>query len=240
MWLWFTPEDLMHERLLQSICGFEGGAPYWPEAEDVASGILNSSVWDSVYGIGGDGVGEGNCVADGPFVNLTLVYQLDFSAGEPYCLNRSINTTIFPYAEQANVDECMEKETYEYAWNCWIIKPHGAAHGGTGGVMGDPSLSPGDPVFFLHHSNLDRLWWKWQSPDLPARFYDMPGTNVPTPETLAQNGWVAPGPEVTNYNGDYGNTTTLNHTLWMMDLLPNVTIADVMDIHGQTVCAEYV
>lgn len=22
-----------------------------------------------------------------------------------------------------------------------------------------------DPVFFLHHANLDRLWWEWQQED---------------------------------------------------------------------------
>jgi len=25
--------------------------------------------------------------------------------------------------------------------------------------MSDASISPADPVFWLHHANLDRLWW---------------------------------------------------------------------------------
>lgn len=25
-----------------------------------------------------------------------------------------------------------------------------------------PGTSPNDPVFFLHHCNVDRLWWQWQ------------------------------------------------------------------------------
>lgn len=28
--------------------------------------------------------------------------------------------------------------------------------------MGDPTYSPGDPGFYLHHSYLDKLWWEWQ------------------------------------------------------------------------------
>jgi tyrosinase len=27
--------------------------------------------------------------------------------------------------------------------------------------MSDASVSPADPVFWLHHANLDRLWWAW-------------------------------------------------------------------------------
>lgn len=38
---------------------------------------------------------------------------------------------------------------------------HGAIHGWVGGTMSSPHTSPVDPVFWLHHANLDRLWWKW-------------------------------------------------------------------------------
>ena len=34
----------------------------------------------------------------------------------------------------------------------------GAMHGGTMLY----NTSPNDPVFFLHHANIDRLWAKWQ------------------------------------------------------------------------------
>lgn len=42
--------------------------------------------------------------------------------------------------------------------------PHNDAHvvsGGTNGHMGD-GLSPLDPMFWLHHCNIDRLWGEWQ------------------------------------------------------------------------------
>jgi len=52
---------------------------------------------------------------------------------------------------------------------------HNTVHGWVGGLLGvSPdgrpvygtmllSTSPNDPVFFLHHSNIDRLWAQWQS-----------------------------------------------------------------------------
>jgi tyrosinase len=44
--------------------------------------------------------------------------------------------------------------------------------------MLDVSLSPGDPVFWLHHTYLDKLWWQWQSLNLSSRLTDMSGTNI--------------------------------------------------------------
>jgi tyrosinase len=56
-------------------------------------------------------------------------------------------------------------------------RPHGRVHVWIGGVnpdpdpnnifdsvgaMGDPHISPCDPIFYLHHANLDRIWAGWQ------------------------------------------------------------------------------
>jgi tyrosinase len=38
---------------------------------------------------------------------------------------------------------------------------HGSVHIWVGGTMSDASVSPADPVFWMHHANLDRLWWIW-------------------------------------------------------------------------------
>ncbi|MCZ8282161.1 MAG: tyrosinase family protein [Aquidulcibacter sp.] len=38
--------------------------------------------------------------------------------------------------------------------------PHDNVHGATGGFMG-AFMSPVDPIFWLHHANLDRLWDIW-------------------------------------------------------------------------------
>lgn len=43
--------------------------------------------------------------------------------------------------------------------------------------MGNPISSSGDPIFYLHHAWLDKIWWDWQSRDLPARLSEMAGEN---------------------------------------------------------------
>lgn len=49
---------------------------------------------------------------------------------------------------------------------------HGAGHYAIGGdPADDPYTSPGDPVFYLHHSMIDRIWWMWQMQDPGVRVY---------------------------------------------------------------------
>ena len=48
-------------------------------------------------------------------------------------------------------------------------QPHDVVHGaigGRGGLMSDPRLAALDPIFWLHHANIDRLWevWRRRSP----------------------------------------------------------------------------
>ena len=39
---------------------------------------------------------------------------------------------------------------------------HNGLHGWIGGHMNNPTASPFDPIFYLHHCNIDRLWAMWQ------------------------------------------------------------------------------
>jgi len=40
--------------------------------------------------------------------------------------------------------------------------PHNDIHVAIAGLMGDPDTAAQDPIFWLHHANIDRLWWLWQ------------------------------------------------------------------------------
>lgn len=41
--------------------------------------------------------------------------------------------------------------------------PHGTIHNAVGGIMMDFNTAAGDPIFWLHHSNIDRLWEVWRT-----------------------------------------------------------------------------
>jgi tyrosinase len=41
------------------------------------------------------------------------------------------------------------------------ISPHGAIHVELGGWMGVPETAAQDPIFWLHHCNIDRIWAVW-------------------------------------------------------------------------------
>ncbi|OAA60345.1 amino acid transporter [Niveomyces insectorum RCEF 264] len=169
----------VHERLLIDECGYNGPMPYWNESSDSAN-ISEATVWDAATGFGGNGTGTDNCVSDGPFSNMTLRINNDLSSS-PYCLARNFNPCLFRNAAQANDQACLAKKTFEEARICFEGLPHASGHGGIGGTMLNVELSPGDPIFWLHHTYLDKLWWEWQSLNLSARLTDMSGINAPIP-----------------------------------------------------------
>ncbi|KAJ0303348.1 hypothetical protein Brms1b_011641 [Colletotrichum noveboracense] len=189
--------------LLQTECNYTGAHPYWDELTDLETAPLNqSSIFDPVYGFGGDGQGgetrpNDGCIADGPFANLTL-HMKTASSNNTYCLQRKLNQDDLDTANSDNLVECFNKTSYDEAWQCYNGSPHGAGHGAVGGL------------------------------------------NIPDQSILDMAGLSAPGSELTDYNGDNGNVTTLNHVLFIQNLVPNVNIADIMDIRGDVVCAEYV
>ena len=134
--------------------------------------------------------------------------------------------------------------------------------------MMNPISSPGDPLFYLHHTYLDKVWWDWQALHLPGSLTDISGPNVPdlcrlpplidnvitfpfpTPPPPGPFQWPvpptpgawcpSPAPVFPQNPGDPGNVTTLNHELNMYGIVANVTIAEVMDIRNELLCYEYV
>ena len=57
---------------------------------------------------------------------------------------------------------------YVYANNMERGLVHIGGHGWVAGAMNTRS-SPRDPIFYLHHGNVDRLWEEWESAQLPGQ-----------------------------------------------------------------------
>ncbi|KAI1087408.1 Di-copper centre-containing protein [Rostrohypoxylon terebratum] len=224
----------VHAHVLRTECNYTGPIPYWDEPADIGN-IIGSPLFDAETGFGGNGTGANGCVTDGPFANFTLRFQADNTISE-YCLSRFLNDRALSMATRENVAKCIAAETFLEAWNCLEGAPHGAGHGAVMGTMINAFTSPGDPVFYLHHGYVDKLWWDWQSLNLTTRLTEIGGNN-----TSRGFGGGFPGgpPAFTDYFNDGGNTTTLNHTLWSAGVMDNVTIADVMDPSGKFMCTEY-
>lgn len=70
---------------------------------------------------------------------------------------------------------------------------HNTGHNIVGGYMANPVFSPNDPLFWLHHAFIDRIWSRWQA----NRLAGQPGSSLTShypPQTEASpfNGQVPP------------------------------------------------
>ena len=61
---------------------------------------------------------------------------------------------------QQDVDAVMSNTTVAAFQSSLERGPHAAGHIAVGGTMGSSS-SPADPIFWMHHANIDRLWSIW-------------------------------------------------------------------------------
>jgi tyrosinase len=50
---------------------------------------------------------------------------------------------------------------FDSAYGDLETQPHNVVHSALGGLMGDPLTAAQDPIFWLHHANIDRLWNHW-------------------------------------------------------------------------------
>ena len=64
---------------------------------------------------------------------------------------------------------------------------HGSVHVWVGGTMGNIPTAPCDPVFFMHHANIDRLWSEWQAAN-PGKNPSLPGPS-PGPNSPNMDPW---------------------------------------------------
>ncbi|MCJ1423561.1 hypothetical protein MMC29_001445 [Sticta canariensis] len=150
----------------------------------------------------------GGCVTTGPFANITVPFgPVNYSlfpsllnnpenlAYKPHCLRRDLNPKLTGlWLTSASVESLLKSPNIT-VFNRVILQGsgpgglgvHGAGHRSVGMDMIDFFSSPGDPIFFLHHTQIDRLWTLWQKHDPAERQYAISGTGTllnypPSPE----------------------------------------------------------
>ncbi|KAK8091245.1 hypothetical protein PG994_000750 [Apiospora phragmitis] len=251
----------VYEKALWA-CGWDRtlGQPFWDWTLDTGSkeAFLNSPIFDTVLGFGGNGayipgnlshpelsgftVGPpndipdrsgGGCLIDNPFAGLGTYFgpQNDTSPKDALgCVRRDFSYDSFrERASPAQVEAAMALANYgafEFVTDSQSYHP--AGHWGVGGLYGtmtDTYASPADPVFYLHHSNVDRAWWSWQARDLVGRERDMSGPLVSFDYTNAR-----------------GGNATLDTPVWVGLGEGNrveFRVADLMHIQKEPLCYEY-
>jgi tyrosinase len=101
-------------------------------------------------------------------------------------------------------------------------QPHNIVHtmvggqlpDGSPGLMSDPDTAGLDPIFWLHHANIDRLWEVWN--DNPATNVDPTDPNwLNGPASIGERAFVMPMPDGTTWTytpAEMVNLTTLGYT----------------------------
>ncbi|KAK0462548.1 uncharacterized protein EV420DRAFT_1525493 [Desarmillaria tabescens] len=160
---------------MRNECGYVGRMPYWNEAPD--AGAFNESAL--VVEFGGEGCKENNyAVVDGPFANTTL----HLGPGEtntPHLLTRKCDWWNSTRVGQTFVDAANARTTLAGFQSLLFATVHLDGHNAVGGDMTDIQTAPNDPLFWLHHSYIDYLWWKWQGNN-ETRIYDPEGAGYET------------------------------------------------------------
>jgi tyrosinase len=172
------------------------GLPYWDWAADgqlSAAAQRTAPIWRAAaFG------GQGNPVANGPFTQAQFPVRIVANAAGTLVqtnrgLRRAFGVNGAPtLPRRTNTAAAIAETTYDRApWNStssgfrnnlegWNpnLGLHNRVHVWVGGDM-LPSTSPNDPIFFMNHCNVDRIWEAWmQKPNGPGRVY-LPGDTAP-------------------------------------------------------------
>lgn len=105
--------------------------------------------------------------------------------------------------------------------------PHNLVHvyvggsapaGDTYGLMSDPGLAALDPIFYLHHSNIDRMWAMWNAN--PANTNPTDPTWLAGPAAIGERAFVMPMPDGTAWVYTPAEMTDISRLDYTYDSLP--------------------
>jgi tyrosinase len=182
--LWEFEEDLITADVL---LGNDGniGIPYWRWQDfNGLPGTARGTLWaDTFMG------GNGSPITTGPFSGADFrvfpggTTNIDRDMANP--VNSSglatlthllacMALTTFDDSPYDNTSSNASFRNVLEGWESTTGSPniHNNAHMWVGGTMSDVPIAPNDPVFYLNHANVDRLWAEWQlkNPSLAGQY----------------------------------------------------------------------
>lgn len=143
--------------------------PYWDWPDSASNPFTSDFLGGNGDPADSDKVKTGPFAHDGP--NHWIIKFKDENT-DPDFLQRSFGTdpTAMDLPDQTDVDNALVTDKYDSSpWKNTSagtrtnveVNLHNLVHRWVAGTMG-AMTSPNDPVFFLHHCNIDRLWAQWQ------------------------------------------------------------------------------
>jgi tyrosinase len=222
---------------------------YWDWTLDVAD-VPASPIFDPEYGFGGNGgdktetsddahMKTWRCLVDGPFKDLRPAYVLTEYA--PHCLSRDFfdgqnrpgTMRTSGYTPKIINGILGEEKFVDFELRLENV-PHGSIHSAVGGQMGDmgPSSSPNEPLFFLHHAQIDRLWWLWQQENPSVRNSEYEGVRELGPGARGRP--LQPGEEA-----PVDIPASIDDILPFMRLADDVPVSALMTTENDLMCYTY-
>lgn len=239
---WHREFMFLYEQALRNECQYTGGLPRWDWTLDSAN-MTDSPIWsaDSQVGFGGNGRDfinlnpaiEGGIVTDGAFANFSLYYpefhrlQRNYNLPARYQLpGRSWGSQYFDSAAITRIQGQTDYARFAVALEGTDPSstgpsnpgPHSIIHVVLGGDLSPTAYAANEPLFYLHHSNVDWHWWKWQNAQRSSRLY-------------------AYGGPVTR--GSTRNEARLTDALAFLNIGSDLRVRDVMDTSSGRYCYRY-
>jgi len=233
------------EGLLRDKCGYKGYMTYWDWSID-SHDIKHSPIFNADHTVGLGTFPDASTdfeLNNGAFRDIIRAYPLAHHIQRNYTL-RPFETQIFPWvfdlpAKEANTTQTTAeyiKLTTSFTGNFTAFQAyldgfraeglHNAAHLSLGGDMANISHSPNDPLFFLLHTQLDRVWAAWQAHDRRNRNAIAGGVDQ----------------DLNNFDAHplgTGTPVTEDTILYMAGIGPDAKVDDVFSTTGGYLCYGY-
>ncbi|KAA1073331.1 hypothetical protein PGT21_008706 [Puccinia graminis f. sp. tritici] len=239
---WHRQFMFYYEQALRNECAYSGSLPRWDWTLDSAD-MSKSPIWssDPDVGFGGDGRDfsnaddglDGGVITDGAFANWPLYYPEYHELQRSYNLptqyrqrGRSYGSQFF---DNASINRIQSQTTYQKfalalegtdpsSTGPSNPGPHSIIHVIIGGDISPTAYAANEPLFYLHHCNVDSHWWRWQNAQRSTRLnaYGGPATR-----------------------GSTRNDAKPTDVLKFLGLGPDVRVQDTMDTTAAPYCYRY-